>query len=240
MPDVGESLRAGLICHQTAKGLTEVSSLPLNVDMTSFSKLYAGWVSRDQQGLLIDGYDGQYMTSELLFIRNNRFSLPYVKYGDFYSDVMRRSGAVYSRDVDGDGIPEVPVQRSAPGKTGLYFTNYCQVGEDLELQPVATAFVNESFGYTFRLPEKWKDKVTAFENDAGEIVFAQYDPETETMGHELMRIRVYSEKDYQDKFDIESYHRIGQRGNFRYYASTPGGDELSLTAGQVRALFEIM
>ena len=78
------------------------------------------------------------------------------------------------------------------------------------------------------------------ENDADEIVFVRYDLETETVGRELLRFRVYSEKDYQDKFDTERYQQIGRRGNFRYYASIASGDDLSITQSRVSELFEII
>jgi len=231
---------ASLICCQEDGRLTDLSNLPLNVDMTAFSGLHAGWVSQSEQGLIVDGYEGQHLTSELLFVRNNMFSLPYARESDFYTSVRRREGAAHSRDVDDNGILEVPVQRAAPGKTGLYFTDYCRVTDELELEPVYTAFVNDSRGYSFYLPDGWNDKVTVSENESGEMVFARYDAETNQIGRELLRIRVYSEKDYQDKFDTQSYHKIGQRGNFRYYAAVARGDDLSLTIGQVRELFEIV
>ena len=64
--------------------------------------------------------------------------------------------------------------------------------------------------------------------------------ERENGGAELLRIRVYSEKDYQDKFDTERYQKIGRRGNFLYYVNVVEGEELSITQGQVKELFEII
>ncbi len=229
---------ASLICLRGGK-LQDVSNLPLNVNMTAFSQLSAGWVSPTEQGLVVDGYEGQNFTSELMFVRDDLFMLPYAEESSFYQSVSRRQGVVYSRDVDGDGILELPVQQAAPGKTGSYFTNYCQVDEQLELKQVSTAFVNDSRGYIFYLPDQWLGQVTVSQSKSGEIIFERYDPETQEGIGELLSIRVYSEKDYQDKFDTQSYHKIGQRGNFRYYAKI-GGDDLAITRSRVMELFEII
>ena len=220
--------------------LMAVSNLPLNINMTSFSQLYAGWINSSEQGLVVDGYEGQNFATELLVIKNELLTLPFAEGADFYSDIVRRQGVVYSRDVDQDGTLELPFQRVAPGKTGLYFTDYCRVEEDLQLQSVATAFVSDSEGYIFYLPEEWIDGVTVSRSKSGEVVFGEYDAQTGMQGRDLLHIRVYSEKDYQDKFDIERYKKIGQRGNFLYYANVVEGNELSITQSQVKELFEII
>jgi len=236
-PAVGRSY-ASLISYRRFQ-LQEISNQPLNVNMTSFSRLNAGMLNRTEQGLVVDGYEGQTFTSELLFIKDEAFVLPFERKSDFYSAIARQQGEVYSRDVNGDGILELPLQQEAPGETELYLTRYCQVDENLALQPVRTAFVEDSRGFAFYLPDEWLGKVTVLETKTGEIIFERYEEDYLT-GHQLVFIRVYSEKDYQDKFDTESYKKIGQRGNFRYYASVADDDDLSITYSQVKKLFEII
>lgn len=230
---------ASLICLRENE-IQNVSNLPLNVNMTSFSRLTAGWLNQSEQGLVVDGYEGQNQVSEVLLVRDELLSLPFAEESEFYQRVYRRQGVVYTRDVDGDGILELPAQYAAPGKTGLYLTDFCQVGENRQLEVVSTSFVNDSRGYIFYLPEEWVDNVTVSQEKTGEIVFARYDSTKESIGHELLRIRVYSEKDYQDKFDTQRYQQIGQRGNFQYYASVSDDDQLSITQSRVMELFEII
>ena len=46
----------------------------------------------------------------------------------------------------------------------------------------------------------------------------------------LLRIRVYSAKDYHDKFDGDYFQLIGQKGLFEYYAYVlPSQSELAIT-----------
>ena len=225
---------------QKGDGIKAVSNLPLNVNMTSFGQLHAGWVGESSQGLIVDGYEGQNFTSEIFVINNNLFVLPFAEDSDFYKDVSRRQGIVYSRDVDDDGVIELPMQDVAPGKTGLYLTTYCRMDDGMEAVPVRTAFVNDSEGYIFYLPDQWVGQVTVSQSKTGETVFKEYDAETEQGGKELLHIKVYSEKDYQDKFDIQNYRKIGQRGNFMYYASIGTGAELSITFDELEDLFQII
>ncbi|MBP1559221.1 MAG: hypothetical protein J6B40_06620 [Oscillospiraceae bacterium] len=239
MSNSGGKPFASLITRREGK-LDAVSNLPLNLNMTSFSRLYAGWINPFETGLVVDGYEGQTFTSELLLIKNEMLSLPFAEESPFYTDVARRQGVVYSRDVDGDDILELPIQKPAPGKTGLYYTDYCQVNGEQELELVETAYVSDSEGYIFYLPEQWRDRVTVSRSKTGEVVFGLYDAETGMQGRDLLRIRVYSEKDYQDKFDTERYQKIGRRGNFLYYVNVVEGEELSITQGQVKELFEII
>ena len=132
------------------------------------------------------------------------------------------------------------MQEPVPGDSSLYYTVYSHLDENMELQPTAAALVNQSQGYVFYLPEGWREGVTVVQTKSGETVFSAYDPATETVGGELMRIRVYSEKDYQDKFDTKRYKQIGQRGNFRYYASLTGSGELAISLGEAISLFEMI
>ena len=220
--------------------LETVSNLPMNVNMTSFSQLWAGWVSDSAQGLVVDGYEGHTFTTELLVVKNDLFSLPYPDKADFYTRANRREGSICSADVDGDHIVDFPMQEPVPGDSSLYYTVYSHLDENMELQPTAAALVNQSQGYVFYLPEGWREGVTVVQTKSGETVFSAYDPATETVGGELMRIRVYSEKDYQDKFDTKRYKQIGQRGNFRYYASLTGSGELAISLGEAISLFEMI
>jgi len=239
MSNSGGKPFASLISRREGK-LDAVSNLPLNLNMTSFSRIYAGWINSSEMGLVVDGYEGQIFTSELLLIKNEMLSLPFAEESSFYTDVARRQGMVYSRDVDGDDILELPFQKAAPGKTGIYYTNYCQVNEEQELELVETAYVSDTEGYIFYLPEQWRDRVTVSRSKSGEVVFGLYDAQTGMQGRDLLHIRVYSEKDYQDKFDTERYQKIGRRGNFLYYVSVVEDEELSITQGQVKELFEII
>lgn len=237
-PTSGGKPYASLIGYRMF-ALKEISSQPLNVNMNSFSSLMAGWVTHSEQGLVVDGYVGTEFTSELLLIKDEAFELPFGEENDFYKDVVRKQGVVYSRDVNGDGVIELPLQREAPGGTELYFTRYCQLNENLELQVKRTCFAEDSLGYIFYLPEEWVDNVTVSESKTGEIIFETYYSEDQ-IGPELLSIRVYSEKDYQDKFDTQTYKKIGQRGNFRYYANIADDEDLSITYSRVKELFKII
>lgn len=50
-----------------------------------------------------------------------------------------------------------------------------------------------------------------------------------------LKLRVYSVKDYHDKFDNDYFQLIGQKGLFEYYAYVvPSQSELAITQQQLR------
>ena len=222
--------------------LTAVSNLPFNVVMSSFTQLQAGAVGGGLQGIVVDGYDGQDFVSEVFLVQDGRLTLPFASGSDFYDQVTRKDGPVASRDVDGDGVLELPVQTQAPGGSGdtkYYYTVYSHLNADLTLTAVRQAYVSTEQSYTLFLPEGWLENVAVAATQGGETTFTDHSESAAGGGRILLRIRVYSEKDYQDKFDTDRYQKIGQRGNFLYYASVETGSDLSITQSQLAQLFEL-
>lgn len=230
---------ASLVTRRDGR-LETVSNLPMNVNMTSISHLWTGWISDSAQGLVVDGYEGHSFTTEVFAIKDEVFSLPYPEKAEFYTRVTRREGTVCSEDIDGDRIVDFPMQEPVPGDSSLYYTVYTHLDENMELQPTDVALINQSQGYRFHLPEGWREEATVVQTKSGEAVFSAFDPETEEEGDELLRIRVYSEKDYRDKFDTKRYKQIGRRGNFRYYANLTAAGERQLSLAEVTELFEMI
>ncbi len=227
--------------------LVESRSIQLNLEMTDFAQIIAGAITPEYRGILVEGWIGEdTLATDVILVGDRSTSLAFEGGSEFYEETIRRSLEVLSDDVNSDGLPDIPIQTLAPehdsSENSHYYTTYCSLTENFELQPVSTAYINEPQGYTFYLPEYWVEHTAVSTDDSsGELRFWEYDPDTEQTGQELLRIRAYSIKDYQDRFDLEQYQQIGQKGNFIYdvYLLAPTTGDYALTQTELENLFNI-
>ena len=132
--------------------------------------------------------------------------------------------------VDGlaqDGYLEIPTATLMPGYRELqegerlYQVTFCSM-EDGALVEKQTAAVNLSQGYMIRYPDSWNGRVTVIvQHETGEWIFVAYDGSLENSREVLLKMRVYSQNDYRDPFDMENYRLIDRKGMFEYYAYIP-------------------
>ncbi len=166
------------------------------------------------------------------------------------SSPPERMTAVLCRDVDGDGLIEIPVQSELPGKSSsgdsevIPLTQYLGWnGEEFTVEWSGVADVDN--GCAFKFPESWLGFVGVERYQvAGEWRFYLHIPdENGALGEdaqELLRIRVTSANDYQDRFE-ENYFLLNKRGLTTFYAYIPAGAPATyrLTVEDCAALFEL-
>lgn len=159
-----------------------------------------------------------------------------------------RKSSLVSRDIDGDGIVEIPVNtvfkgyEDKPETEQINMTGWYVLENNMFVRKY-TSYYSITDGYAFMIPEKWEDKVTVRSvND--DIIFCRYDenPQKQT---ELMRIcvagsseaeAIIQEKEYADYEQIYSY------GDTVYLACLPdiSSDPLTLSASEILFNFKII
>ena len=155
-------------------------------------------------------------------------------------------------DVNGDGIVEIPTSRRLPGYTDaeegtwLYLTEYNQL-KGRSLERIYAAAVNRQAGYQVVFPEAWIGQVSiASRQEDNEWRFVAFSG-TLAQSRELARIRVVSQKDYQDKF-LGDYQVFAERGMFTFYGYVPpqegqapqGEAGLQVSLEELRGLFSLV
>lgn len=167
---------------------------------------------------------------------------------DDYTERTVRNLQITTRDIDYDGVPEIPMPEPLPGyetysaEDAMYLVNYSAVDSEGILR-YTSAVVNLDDGYMVKFPVKWRDKVTVTKQDkSNEWHFWVYDGSLGQMRDELLRIKVYSTRDYHDQFDTETYRIIGTKGNFEYFAYIPedAEEENSITYEQLEKMFSLL
>ncbi|MBR2284734.1 MAG: hypothetical protein IJ874_10030 [Ruminococcus sp.] len=221
----------------------------LSGGFTEFDSMTYGSLSDGVSGLYIDAVSGAgYIQTDVVYMDGGGLKKVFASPEASYS-TLRPSGCS-SSDVDGDGIPEIPVQVIAPGyedspeSEQLRLTSWLRVSSGGRLDRRYSSYYSISEGYIFIFPEKWHSSVSVRRDTINdEIVFCVYNSSTGETGRELMRI--YCAEDSASREDRISmgYMLLRTKGDSSYLAyipqyTGPYDDDLSITAADAAIGFK--
>ena len=242
-----ERTYADLVAYEDGS-LDITSSLVLNRGIQDMLQIATGFVSPYVPALFLDETmaEDSTVTEVLALSLGELTNLTRPDRDTDLSSETERTSRTVCRDVDSDGILEIPTETPLPGydsysseQEQFFLTQYNRLSGG-ELVPVASACVNESQSYMLLFPDRWlEDQVTLVaQPESGEWKFIRYTGSLEDDADPLLRIRVYSKNDYHDRFESENFFLLAERGLFEYYASLPQqGTQLSLTREELESLF---
>jgi len=158
------------------EGFSAVQAPGLSAELfTGLAAISAGRGADGKGYLILDGWTGATGTSlasmMLYYDRETGALMPAQLPGteDLYADSLRHVGLLTSRDIDGDGVVEIPVQPEMPGQMNLLqdrrmsfvvWRDYTQAGSDHGF-----GLLDEAYGYYLRLPEEWRGNLTLVEGE---------------------------------------------------------------------------
>lgn len=208
--------------------VAQSSKVDLNDRAREFAQITYGTLPDGTKALFVDEtIVGGQMATEVLTIQDGELHNLMLDEEERNFEATRRDIQVKSMDVDGDGYLEVPTATLMPGyreiQEGerLYQVTFCTV-EGGALVEKQTAAVNLAQGYLIRYPKSWKGQVTVIvQHETGEWSFVAYEGSLEQSNEVLLKMRVYSQNDYRDPFEMENYHLMDKKGMFEYYAYIP-------------------
>ncbi len=195
-------------------------STVLDSEVTAFVNIQCGKIDAEDECIVIDGSknNGQLTTQVLRFDSENQLLLnPLVTQNENGAVVnsTTRKNAATSRDINNDGIVEVPVvtQMSAPRNTDAgsvcSITSWKQIDtSDDSLKTILNTVMNYTDGYYLIIPDSWNGKVTGISNaENREINFYVWDAESSSLGDRLLTICRFTRSDW-DKADKDKYIKI--------------------------------
>lgn len=149
-----------------------------------------------------------------------------------------RSSRIESRDINGDGLIETPLQIPLVGSyttsnslksentseniaselssisaSSVYLTKWCTFSDDNDFIPVAYSAINSSDYYIFNFKTEWIDKIT-IENDVENRIWTFYEiDKSQTIRDKLFSIATvpsaeWSEDKYKDDLKIAENHNL--------------------------------
>ena len=217
----------------------------------AYEQVVSGMTADGLTAVYADGWlDSETLCTDVLYYNEDLGGLTSLLLYDMddYTERTVRNLEITTRDIDYDGIPEIPMPEPLPGyetfsaEDAMFLVNYSAVDSEGILRYTAAA-INLDAGYMVKFPVKWRDKVTITKQDkSNEWFFWVFDGSLSQMRDELLRIKFYSTRDYHDQFDTETYQIIGTKGNFEYFAYIPenSGDDYGITYEQLEKMFSLL
>ena len=180
-----------------AECLSTVDMNPATVDIPS---VISGYIGNGTPAVFADGLLGSgSLSTEIIYCINGELRNPARIDGSELSVRTVRPQGLYCRDIDGDGIVEIPEREAFPGykdrQDAQYITNW-NVFENYSVVRKYSSLTDPYSGYAFMLPVRWEGLVTV-KNDGttGEKVFYKYNGSLAESRLELMRIMVCGRED---------------------------------------------
>lgn len=237
----------------TDSGFETVDSLTLPHGIVSFDSILAGRTANGQTALFLDStvdlYDTSFQITDVVSARQREDGSPALvnlldnENLSLSKLTLRPMQNLFCRDIDNDSIIEIPTASTLPGyedmldEDALYLTTYNILTPNVQLTPEHSGVINTQHRYMLAFPQNWlSGKVSAvIQPENGELTFFAYNGDIMDTSTPLLKLRVYSVKDYHDKFDNDYFQLIGQKGLFEYYAYVvPSQSELAITQQQLR------
>lgn len=189
----------------------------LDSEVTSFTNVTCGKIDSKTTGIVIDGENasGQYSTQVIYYDKKTQsLTDPLITETDpgQKRNITLRKEVITARDIDGDGVIEVPVisDMSAPKdvKAGeiCSCTAWRQVDTETgSMNTKMNAVINYTDGYYFVMPTRWGADVTALSDSENRILtFYIWNSDTASLGDKLLEIHRFNRSDW-DKAEQSNY-----------------------------------
>ncbi len=220
------------------------STVDLSPNTADLSGIIGGYIGNSTPAVFIDGLMGSgYLSTEIIYCVNGQLRNPANLPGSDISALTARNQGLYSCDIDGDGIIEIPRRELFPGYgdsgNAQYITSWNSF-ENYTIVKKYSSLTEEDKGYAFMLPEKWEGSVTVKSDEVtGEKVFYKFNRSLTESRIELMRILV-CDKNTAAKKSLSGYVTAASENGVVYmvkFGDTE--DELQLTVAEARNNFYI-
>ena len=164
-----EQLNTAGVYRLTEGGVTELYSCELDKTVQSVGVPVVSHLSSGKPAVYIDEIKGVGAITEVLFVEKNQLVNPLMNPESRETLATLRLAGITVKDINDDGIIEIPVQENVPSLTKselnekLYLTNWCSYnGETLTNQ--MTAMINSSDGYYYVLSQKWAGQIAVLKD----------------------------------------------------------------------------
>lgn len=231
-----------------------VSSVNVDPEVIKSTSIDVGYMDKDTLAVFVDGEkrSGSLVTEVIYWDKKNKTLVnPLYAVDKNNAQVVNpttRFTTTISKDINRDGIYEIPTVASMPGSVDENPVSVCSMTtwnifdrEKQSLKGVLNTVINYSDGYYFVIPEKWTGRVTArIDTDKRTITFYEWVAEKAnsnigTVGSKLLTINVFSQKEWENGDISSDFEEIARGRNSVYSkASEKIDDELVLTKEEIQ------
>ena len=226
-------------------GQERVGSCVMDSTVKTVSEPVLAKLSGGQSAVYIDEVKGAGGVTEVLFFENGELKNPLLETENTIENIRTlRSASIKIKDIDGDGLPEIPVATNLPNVAGseeqLFYTNWCAFdGENLITKRITV--VNTIDGYYLEIPEKYAGRLAVLKDtDNHRRVFYDYNVEEGTIGERLASVSVIAARQWDDdKFNRMNMFELYRTGNSVYVGSVNLAAKEALNEQDLKNMFKI-
>jgi len=208
----------------TAEGYKIIGKTQLDGSVTAYTNILKGQVSENVRGVYIDGSKGTNATvTELIYYAEEALTAPFYDEIENITTMTFRESTTLCRDVDNDGVIEIPMPVPLPGyekKTlaeQVRMTNwYVYTGKGYETK--LNTVNNLSDGYIYVLSPAWINRVSAkVIREERTLIFYEWvqDKGTSDFGPELLRIKTVPDTELENHIK-DGFARLDGKNGLNY------------------------
>ena len=204
-----ESANMASIFELDESGVIESSTCELDHTVKTVSEPIIDVLSNGKPAVYIDILKGVGTVTEVLFMEKEKLVNPLYNAETGETSATLRSVSLGIKDINEDGIIEIPVQEEVPSVTHLdineklYLTNWCSFNGEI-LTNQMTTMINVNDGYYLNVSAKLIGKIAVLkdtENRVREIYY--YNVKKGTVGKSLIYLKAVEKSDL-DKGEYKS------------------------------------
>ena len=187
--------------------LAPLGTIALDSSVYNYINAQAGYYSYSDYGMILDGLrsDGKYVTEVVCWDKDSQqLVAPTNDIKTSQAITFTRSAPTISRDIDGDGIIEMPRDGLLPGYTEdsdnpLYLTSWYKLTNS-GVRLVFQAVMRNDHGYFLTFAPGWEGRVTAQPDyDAAIMYFYLVEDEDTPFSEEFFRIKIFTLDEWKDR-----------------------------------------
>ena len=237
-----------LIKYRAGKVVT-TSEIRMPSGTIGYQQLTYGKLTENLNAIFADIIlnDGR-MTTKIAFVEGSIIEDITEEDIGIYESFDRPASSIVCKDQNNDGYIDIPVNYPLPGYEEVAVQDKIERTEYKsliagEMIAVGNVIINSAKGYSLSIPDSWVDRVTVnVQPDTGEWRFSIYIGDVSNATAELLRIKVVSPSDYQDKLEMAEYQTIATRGINEYKVHIPKEiyPGFSITYEELHNLFSLI
>ena len=223
---------------RSVKGeIVSVDSIAMTSGTNAYVSSVIGKTADGSSALFVDSTKSTgIIQTEVVSYSYERLQNPMVTFSNKLMESTSRPSQYLSKDIDNDGVVEIPETIAAPGYESYddsdsdkhYLTSWKVYKDSYSLKEKYTGYYKIADGYAFMFPKGWGDKVTVKTDEAtGETVFYKYNKSLSQSVEELLRLKVIDIDEIRE-YTKDGYEVAKSSDQIAYIAKISQTDGLNI------------
>ena len=243
-------------CHRgvdDAYTMSVTDTAPLDGHVLYYAEAKVAKLTDDKvYGVVLDGYkDNSTMVTEYIYWNSQSGDLETPFYDEEEQTVMNtvRNVNIPSRDIDSDGVVDIPVTEYLPGydhlsESPMYLTLWYSVdfgASGYTFHNKRKNIINLSEGYSLTWQSAWNGKVTCRMDEKNRILyFYRYKKDRFAFSEELFRIKVFTPSEWKEDKHDPKYAVVLSSGDETVCVALFSSEQTLIDPGTVKAAYSVI